>query len=484
MNESEKMDDLLARKLQSHRVDFEEAKWDQALKLIEADEQRKKRRWFFFISLGSLGLALAIATGLWLFSGTNKSAALAIPTTPPINNTPSGSPNPSVSTIQQSSAPPPAVSHPSSVISAADPAKGGVASPVSSVPVKESVPEKYFSANASDKAATSSSAVNKRNTSTGISAAITSSGNRSLSGSSADNNTGTNANTPTPPASTISKPAESTVNSVSDKHVSSVQQNDSPAPGSDSATTALSPADANKPTLTAIDSIKPSTMVKQDSSQKTVDSIATNHVVPPAEEQGGPAWNFYLGAGMNYLLGSNIQPLGGIFLTRSIAPKWEAGIGLQYTAIHGSTRNLQVITSDTFSFGVKSTSTQITAEKLHYLVLPVFARYQAFKQIHLILGANMYYLLTSTDNISTVQSSYTTTLTTNVHKDHGYTEGYQLYDIGLTAGVEWDFWKRFSCGAYFNYGLMNLINQSYFPNVPAFKNNSMQVLLRYQLFKH
>ncbi|HXC06976.1 MAG TPA: hypothetical protein VNZ86_19590, partial [Bacteroidia bacterium] len=382
----------------------------------------KKRRWFFFISLGSLGLALAIASGLWLFSGTNKSTVLSITTTPPINTPPARTPKPSISNTQQSNALSSSISPPSSPVSATHPAKGSTTPAVSAVPVKESVPKKDFSVNASDKGTTSSPAVNKHHNPTGISPAMTSSGNRSLSGSSADNNNSTNAHSPIPPASTIPKPAESNVNSVSDKNVSSVQQKDSPPLGSDSATRALSPADANKQTLPTADSIKPSPVATQDSSQKTVDSIATKQVVPPAEEQGGPAWNFYLGAGMNYLLSSNIQPLGGIFLTRSVAPKWEAGIGLQYTAIHGSTRSLQVITSDTFSFGVKSISTQITAEKLHYLVLPVFARYQAFKQIHLVLGANMYYLLTSTDNISTVQSSYTTTLSTNVHKDHGYTE--------------------------------------------------------------
>ncbi|MFI5150398.1 MAG: porin family protein [Bacteroidia bacterium] len=432
MNDAEKMDELLAQKLQNLDTGFEERKWEQAQKLIEAYEAKEKRRRFFYIYLGIAGLMLSLGFAIWALSGSGKHGLSVGPTTHSESVTPLVSSSDSVSKASVIHAPA------SKSMNAESPSANSIRSASDSVSSPSGPAESVSAEIAHKKLPVYSGA--KMTASVG-----------STHAQSADFSKTKKVATP-----------EAT-ESGSTKRIAIAGLT---FPLKQDSILTLNPLKPDSPEVSSI-----------------TDSIA-GPVLAEVNESGGPGWNLYLGGGINYLLGSSLQPAGGLFLTRAFSHRWEFGTGLQYTAIHGSSKNLQTLSTDTFSFGIKSTQTQITAEKLHYLVIPLFARFKAFGQIHILFGANASYLITSTDRITTTQTAYNTVLSNNSRKDHGYIQGYQLYDAGLLGGMEWDFWKRFSSGIYFNYGLLNLTKASYFGNVPAFRNNSIEFLIRYQLIKH
>jgi hypothetical protein len=529
MNESEKMDDLLARKLQSQHTDFEEAKWEQALKLIEANELKKWRGKIFFLYLSVLVLALAVAGAFWLYYSSEHPAAAssaahqtkqAAPLAP-VQSGKYGKPETSGNgepaavgspasrtpgmlapgTLEEASAPSAAeaVNHAaaSSSPSSPIPSPDGNSAEKKNTVTKE-LPKSVSPAMKSPSVVTDNRTLaspasmgNEKNKNKKTSVPVASVGNaEATAGPESNAKKGAkkpsedNAKNTNQTATTIS---EKNPAGVSDISTPSLQK--TPASAAGPGTLALAKTKDRvvnstvPPSSLPSDSAKAVQASKKDSAKAAPVSTAIAPV--PATEstdRSSKMWCLSLGAGVNYLLGATINPTGGIFLTRAVSKRWEVGTGLQYTALRGSSHAVNTVVADTFSFGVKNTNTQITNNKLHYLVLPLFVRVEIISQVHALLGLNVYYLFTSTDNIATTETYYSTVLSSSSHKGHGYTQGYLLYDAGLMAGAEWNFFKGFSAGVYFNYGLLNITDKTYFGNSPAFKNNSIQFMIRYHLF--
>ncbi|HXC04931.1 MAG TPA: outer membrane beta-barrel protein, partial [Bacteroidia bacterium] len=227
-----------------------------------------------------------------------------------------------------------------------------------------------------------------------------------------------------------------------------------------------------------------------DSLPPKADSTAHNPAPPLSSPSRMGVWSLFLHAGINWQLPSSLSPLYGISLSRDLGPHYKIGAGLSYTTLQGaagipSSSSSKTYRYDSLTHITDSTTTTATfkrnAGQLQYLTMPVFIRYNGGKSTHVVLGANIYYLLRSTYSTTQTilvngQEQSSTTLTL-----HAIPPGYLRYDIGLWGGLEQDIWKRFSAGLYFNYGLLQISGKNS-GNGPAMKNNSVQFILRYNLF--
>jgi opacity protein-like surface antigen len=106
-----------------------------------------------------------------------------------------------------------------------------------------------------------------------------------------------------------------------------------------------------------------------------------------------------------------------------------------------------------------------TAQQLNYISVPVLFGYSPFKKISLLIGPEFNYLI----------SAYSGSAKTDD------TNSFQKFDIGLDAGVSYNFYKVLSLELRYNYGLSKIIKQIPNSGYPESGNNRVfQINLAYK----
>ena len=108
-----------------------------------------------------------------------------------------------------------------------------------------------------------------------------------------------------------------------------------------------------------------------------------------------------------------------------------------------------------------------TAHQLNYISVPVLFGYSPFKKISLLIGPEFNYLI----------SAYSKAGSTKTEE----TNNFQKFDLGLDAGVSYNFYKVLSLELRYNYGLSKIIKQIPNSGYPGSGNNRVfQINLAYK----
>ncbi len=219
----------------------------------------------------------------------------------------------------------------------------------------------------------------------------------------------------------------------------------------------------------------------------TKDSIETVVLLDAPEKPMAPPvsmlpWNFSAVAGGNCVNGFSCNPIQGIEISKAIRPYLELGTGAYYTYLSINSGAVKTITTHTeYGFGYKADVTEIKTNRLHYVVIPVYAKVNVDDKNSFIIGANAFALLTASNSVTSYRESYGQKQETVSKKTTGYSNGINSYDIGLLVGYKRHLFWNIGASIYFNYGFMDIKKNEYYNSSKFERNMSTQFMLTYKL---
>jgi chemotaxis protein histidine kinase CheA len=204
----------------------------------------------------------------------------------------------------------------------------------------------------------------------------------------------------------------------------------------------------------------------------------------------------FMEAGATYLLGWNnggnneaggFNLLAGVNFQHYFSNTISAQIGVQYSTISNLTNTSHTISTVKYDFGMEQDITAIKYQKLHYLVAPVKVVFNAGDKNFIGVGCNVGYLLNSDskkENYKTNSNDPNATkngLTST--KESGYVQGFNPFDIQVSASYRRKLYKGLSANAEFIYGLTDTKNNSFFKSNNFDRTVGFKLTLCYDLFK-
>lgn len=175
-------------------------------------------------------------------------------------------------------------------------------------------------------------------------------------------------------------------------------------------------------------------------------------------------------------------PWFGLMYNRYLGLKWQLGLGLGYTRVNSDSLN-KTYATEKYSFGVTSTQTTISTQALHYLDIPVIARYELLNRLWLMGGINTSLLLNTSNRVQEYGYTSLSGGTVTSRDATAYRNGFSSFDIQLMLGAEFSLAERWKLGLLYNTGLVDVTLNSYYNNRMVNRNTRLQVYLRYDLFR-
>jgi hypothetical protein len=201
----------------------------------------------------------------------------------------------------------------------------------------------------------------------------------------------------------------------------------------------------------------------------------------------------YMEAGATYLLGWNgggheadgFNLVAGLNFQHYFTSNISAQIGAQYSTISNLTNSTHTISTKNYDFGLQQDVTTISYSKLHYVVVPVKAAITIRKNNILGLGCNIGYLLNSESKKEKYTISNNTSNKSNLtsSKEKGYVQGFNPFDVQVSAFYKRKLYKGFGVNAEFIYGLTDVKNNDFFKTNSFDRNLGFKLTLCYELFK-
>jgi hypothetical protein len=225
----------------------------------------------------------------------------------------------------------------------------------------------------------------------------------------------------------------------------------------------------------SIPSIDSVSNIESLSSTEKLDNILNKKGMPQP-------WSVSASLGGNFVNGFSFSPIQGLEVSKGITPRLEIGTGAYYTYLSLNSGNVKTIVMHTnYDFGYQADVTEIKTNKLHYVVIPVYAKYNVNDKNTFIAGANLFALFTASNSYSTYSESYGQKTNLTTKKASGYANGINNYDIGLLLGYKRKLFGNLGAALYFNYGLMDIKKNAYYNQNKFDRNISTQFMLTYKL---
>jgi Outer membrane protein beta-barrel domain len=193
-------------------------------------------------------------------------------------------------------------------------------------------------------------------------------------------------------------------------------------------------------------------------------------------------WTLAIGFGANYATNFSLNPLQGLEATFPLNPKLSLGTGIYYTYLTAQKDAVKtIVTKEQYDFGYTADITKIETHQLHYAMVPLFVKLNLNTQNALIVGANLYKLITVSNSYDTYTMHYGNQLNTNSKKTFGYSSGINTFDVGLTMGYQRILFRNLGLALRLNYGLMDIKKDDYYNENIFERNLSGQLMLTYKL---
>lgn len=169
----------------------------------------------------------------------------------------------------------------------------------------------------------------------------------------------------------------------------------------------------------------------------------------------------------------------GFGIERIMPGGWTLGANMIYAPTN-TVEASRSFESVYYNFGKHLQTTTITSNRLYYLEMPIYAKFSMGR--HQVLGGLApAYLMQVRSNVSDrIVSPFDETMQED--EAMGYVNGFNNWDIALTAGYEFQVHQRLSAGARASYGLTDITKNSFYQTDDVDRNVQLRVLLTYQLF--
>ena len=189
-------------------------------------------------------------------------------------------------------------------------------------------------------------------------------------------------------------------------------------------------------------------------------------------------------AGGNYVNEFSLNPIAGIMLSKEINASVEIGTGFCYTSLKPVADAVKVFSnlSTTYDFGYYNYVEEIKTTRIHYFVLPVFAKYNFNEKNSLLAGVNIHYMFTVSNMITIYTESYGTKQNETSVKTYGYSSGFNNLDFGAMAGYKRKIKNKFGAAVLFNFGFTDIKKNDYYKEDKFNRNLSVQFVLTYDIF--
>lgn len=193
-------------------------------------------------------------------------------------------------------------------------------------------------------------------------------------------------------------------------------------------------------------------------------------------------WNITAAIGGNYVNGYSFNPIQGIEISKEVVSNIELGAGIYYTYLSVQAGGLkEITTSINYGFGYESEISEIKTSKVHYAVVPIYANYNVNNKNTLIVGANVFTMITTSNSFATYKDRDGEREQTSTEKTSGYTNGINAYDVGVLLGYKRHLIGDLGAAIYFNYGLKDIEKDDYYNENSFDRNVSGQIMLTYKL---
>ncbi len=232
-----------------------------------------------------------------------------------------------------------------------------------------------------------------------------------------------------------------------------------------------------------LNKIEQSTIPAIDSVPNVVSLSSTEKLDAILNKKGLPqAWSISAALGGNFVNGFSFSPIQGLEVSKGITSRLEIGTGAYYTYLSLKLDNIKtIVTHINYDFGYQSDVTEIKTNQLHYVVIPVYAKYNVNDKNTFIAGANLFALFTASNSYNTYSESYGQKTNLTSKKASGYANGINNYDIGILLGYKRKLFGNLGAALYFNYGLMDIKKNAYYNQNKFDRNVSTQFMLTYKL---
>lgn len=171
-------------------------------------------------------------------------------------------------------------------------------------------------------------------------------------------------------------------------------------------------------------------------------------------------------------------PYFGIQYQHLFSQKWQLNTGLGYSYVKANNLNKEY-SKQQYSFGLASKSTNISTDRLHYLELPVLAKYSAFDKLTIVTGASLSYLLNTNNTIINTNNTNTIEQT----KANQYRRGINPFDVQIQFGVEYKINNNLHLGLLANAGLLDVSKNNYYNSAVFNRNNRLQLYIKYDFLR-
>jgi hypothetical protein len=159
---------------------------------------------------------------------------------------------------------------------------------------------------------------------------------------------------------------------------------------------------------------------------------------------------------------------------------WSIGTELIYQRRSGVKAD-QHHMARTYHFSSTMEYVRIDAKKLHYLELPVLARY-TMKQHIVHAGVGFVYLVDCESEVTHSKWDYENSQT-EVTVENGHVSGFNRWDIALMAGYEYEPLQWISIGGRVSYGFIDVTKPGHFSNDYYSNNLQFRIFARITPFR-
>lgn len=173
--------------------------------------------------------------------------------------------------------------------------------------------------------------------------------------------------------------------------------------------------------------------------------------------------NEFVGVGFDYLLKGRFSVAANLIYQ----PRYGVDATKNFTAVN-------------YNFGKQETTTTVSAKRLYYLELPVYASFHAGRHT-ISAGPSVSYLLNANNDVQITTTNAFGDDTQTSDQEMGHTEGLNRWDIAVAAGYEIKVFEKLSLGARASYGLTDVTNNDYYQSNTDHRNLMFRFMLKYDI---
>lgn len=189
-----------------------------------------------------------------------------------------------------------------------------------------------------------------------------------------------------------------------------------------------------------------------------------------------------------------LGPVIGVGYEAAFNKQFAIGVNLLYMS-RGALNYRRVFNNDiSYDFGYQKTSTIIEATNLHFANVPLYARYSFTNKHHVIGGLSYSYLIGTYYTEKKVVETSLETSDEGTKKKFTQHPGFNKWDIISFIGYETNLSDKLKLSAQFHFGFNDMTNDDFETDgefndsklvAEEFDRNiGVQLMLRYDLFKH